>query len=412
MRIAICSLSQFSYVMEFLAVARRLSHTHDICYFLTFHCSESIRYLRAAGIHYEVLLDPEVDIRTTLINPVTAPSAYELFRDYFLRHAEWSLPHLLNALDAWKPDVVLCYVRDYAGATAAELLGIRIISFGCVPSPVRVAGVDLPYGARVSCDAGGRVMKLLWDMYRGFNVTLDDMYNRTLRRPHGLEDISDVSTLHSRTLVLLAMIRSLSNKSSVDPSYIKYVGCLSLCRPALTNGPEAAMLSKIAASRRPRVLITLGTIYVDATEWCVEALKDFSGTVIVSGGGKEIANDVLGQCNNVIARSFFTDIQRLLSLVDSVVTVASGKTVIESLAEGKPLICLPRQGEQYELALRLRSLGAGEVPCERAWHSREFVESVERVTTEDRYRRAAASLQIEVERAGGIEEVLRTIDRL
>ena len=413
MRIAICSLSQFTYVAEFIDAAQGLNEKHEVCYFLGFYCQNSIKLLQQKHLSYQVLLDERIDIKSALIDPATASSPYEIFQGSFFKHAELLLPYLLKTIKTWKPDLILSHYRDYAGMTVAEILDIPMVSLGTAGSPFRVEGIDPPYAVGVSRDTPNRVMQLLWELNHKFNKKIDKLYNEKIRQPYGLNDISGVSTLHSNQLVLLATISSLSNKSSPDPPYLKFVGPLFSSRSESKELEEVNTIARIAASPKPRIFITLGTIYVEPTQKCLEALESFSGTVVVSLGGKKgIDIGSLVQCKNVICRPFFDDFYTVLKLVDAVVTIASGKTVIESLSVGKPLICLPRQGEQYENALRLQSLGAGEIPCPKSWDSQKFAKVTEQVATEERYKKAAAVLQKEIEHSGGVEEAVKLIEAL
>lgn len=413
MRISICSLSQFTYVAEFIDAAQRLNERHEVCYFMGFFCQNSIQLLQQKQLSYKVLLDERIDIKSALIDPSTASSPYEIFQRCFFKHAELLLPKLLETIKAWKPDLIVSYYRDYAGMTVAEILGIPMVSFGTSGSPIRVEGIDPPYAVGVSRDTPNRVMQLLWKLNHEFNNKIDKVYNEKIRHPYGLNDISGVTTLHSNQLVLLATISCLSNKYSPDPRYVKFVGPLFLSRSESQEVEEADTIACIAASQKPRIFISLGTIHLEPTKKCLEALESFSGTVIVSLGGKKgIDISSLLQGKNVICRPFFNDFYTVLKLVDAVVTIASGKIVIESLSVGKPLICLPQQGEQYETALRLQSLGAGEIPCPKSWNSQKFAEVTEQVANEERYKKATAVLQAEIHESGGVDEAVKAIETL
>ena len=413
MKIAICSLSQFTYVAEFIDAAAGLNQTHDVCYFLGFYYQNSIRLLQGRQISYQVLLDEQVDIRTVLVDPAIATSPYEIFKECFFKYAELILPYLIGTLKGWKPDLILSHYRDYAGMTGAEILGVPMVSFGTAGSSFRIEGIDPPYGAKISRDEPHRIMQLFWELNRKFNKEVDRLFNEKIRHPYGLNDVYGASVMHSNKLVLLSMIPSLSNKFSPDPPHVKFVGSLFSSRSEIEEVEEVDTIACITASPKPRIFISLGTIHVEPTEKCLEALENFPGTLIVSLGGKkgiEIAS--LIQRKNVIWRPFFNDFYRVLKLVDAVVTIASGKTVLESLSVGKPLICLPRQGEQYENALRLQSLGAGEIPCPKCWDAKKFARVTEQVATEDKYSKAAPVLQAEIERSGGVDEVVKAIAAL
>nr|WP_238361128.1 nucleotide disphospho-sugar-binding domain-containing protein [Iningainema tapete] len=160
--------------------------------------------------------------------------------------------------------------------------------------------------------------------------------------------------------------------------------------------------------------MVLGTTHAELIiEKCLEALLAFPGSVIVSLGGKTVAHiSSLLKSKNVTWSPFFSDLNQVLKLVDAVITVTAPKTVLASLAVGKPLICLPQQGEQYELAYRLQSLGVGEIPCPKRWDAQAFAFITEQVATESKYIKAASILQAEIEQSGGISEVVKAIEAL
>jgi UDP:flavonoid glycosyltransferase YjiC (YdhE family) len=410
MRIAIGSLSQFTYVTDFIDAVQSLNERHEVCYFLGFYCQNSIKLLQQKNISYQVLLDEGIDIKSALIDPATAKSPYEIFQGCFFKYAELLLPDLLKTIKAWKPNLIVSHYRDYASMTVAEILDIPMVSFGTAGSPFRVKGIDPPYGVGVSRDCPERVMHIYWELNQKFNKKIDQLYNEKIRRPYGLKDISGVSSLHSNQLVLLSSISSLSNKYSPDPPYLKFVGPLFSSRLEAEEVEEVDTIACIAASPKPIIFITLGTIYVESTKKYLEALENFTGTIVVSLGGKNgIETGSFIQRKNVIWRPFFNDFYKVLKLVDAVVTIASAKTVLESLSVGKPLICLPQQGEQYETALRLQSLGAGEIPCPKCWDAKKFARVTEQVATEYKYSKAATVLQAEIERSGGVDEVVKAI---
>jgi len=411
-RIAICSLSQFTYVAEFIDAAKRLNKEHEVCYFLGFACQDSIKLLQQKRLPYQVVGDEQVDITSVLTIPALAKSTYELFKSYFFKHAELILPSLIKTFKAWEPDLVLSHWRDYAGMTAAEIIDVPMVSFGSLISPLRVEGIDPPFGAGVSRDAPKRLQQMMWKLHHKFNKRADQLYNERIRQPYGLDDVCGVSTLHSSQLVLLSTIPTLSNKYSPEPPYIKYVGPLFSGKVESVEADEADKVARIASMPKPRVLVTLGTTHVEILiEKCLEALVAFPGTLIVSLGGKKaIEIGSLLERKNLIWSFFFSDLNKVLELVNTVVTVSAPKTVLASLAVGKPLVCLPQQGEQYEIAYRLQSLGAAEVPCPRRWDSQTFVRVTEQVATEDRYRKAAAVLRADVKQSGGGDEVVRLIN--
>lgn len=405
MKVAVSSLSRYTHVAEFIDAAQVLNGRHEVRYFLGPTYAAAVKLLESRGIgHTRLLPSAQVDVTTALGTAAGAKSVFALFTDYFLRHAEMVLPNLLDALERWQPDLVLSHLRDYAGITAAEILGIPVVSFGSHGPPHREEPLDPPFGAGIARGAPERELGLMWRLQHHFDERVDAVYNKRLRQPYGLLAIRGTSTYHSRTLTLLSMIPALANRNTPEPPYIRYVGPLFSQRNRSGTPDESALLERISNMPGPRVLLSLGTTYVKPVlESCLAALEHFPGTLIASLGGDAHTRISASRRarSNLIYQPFFTNIGRVLELSDVVVTVAAGKSVMDALACGKPLVCLPQQGEQREIALALRDCGAAEVPCSRKWADDDFANAVERVASEPCYADAAGRLQQQVRQMGG-----------
>ena len=97
MKIAICSLSTFTYVAECVDAAVVLARSHDVRFMLGFRSAPAVALLERLGLAYEVLLDePPV-----LAGAAAARSTRELFTDFFFRQAEAVMPQLPARLAAW-----------------------------------------------------------------------------------------------------------------------------------------------------------------------------------------------------------------------------------------------------------------------------------------------------------------------
>lgn len=414
MKIAICSLSSFSYIANFAEVAQGLSKTHEVCYFLGFQSQPSIYFLCQKQITYKVLLDPYWKIDSVLISPTSASSTHALFQQYFIKYSQLILPYLLRELESWQPDLVGSFLRDYAGITAAEILNIPCFSFGPYCSPSRVETIDPPFGTAIDRDAPDRFKRLMWRQHYAFEEKITPFYNQHIRQPYGLSDVRGISTLHSNRLTLLEMIPSLSNKYSPEPSYIKYTGLWRSNQQPITPEAEAHLIDRIQAMPHPRVFLSLGITYAERLlEPCLQALAEFPGTVIVSLSGKTyLPLRALLELPHIVWYSFFENMDAIIRISDAVVSVGAGKTVLRCLAQGKPLICVPQQGEQWEIALALRSVGAAEIPCPRKWDAKTFVEIAKQVATEERYAQVAKRLQAEIQQCGGVEAAVKAIEAL
>jgi UDP:flavonoid glycosyltransferase YjiC (YdhE family) len=258
------------------------------------------------------------------------------------------------------------------------------------------------------------MLQLMWKFHHEFNHKVDCIYNKTIRQTQGLADIRGVSTLHSNKLILLSSILDLSNKYSPELPHVKYVGSLFSRKFESVQVDEDEQIARISSSQQPKIFVSPGTTYVKPMLGkCLKALETFSGTIIVSLGGENAREfGSLLEHKNVIWRPFFYDVNSVLKQVDAVITVTAAKTVLASIAAGKPLVCVPQQGEQYERAYMLQSLGAGEVPCPRGWDSLRFARVTEQVVMESRYAKAVSVLQANVNQSGEVDEVVRLINKL
>jgi UDP:flavonoid glycosyltransferase YjiC (YdhE family) len=408
-RIAVCSLSEFTHVSEFLDAAVYLGERHSVRFFPGFARPAATALLDGRGLAQLPCIAEGAAPEPA--DPVSLGSAAALFERYFLAHAEAVLPRLLSALQAFRPDLVLAHLRDYAGVAAAELLGVPLVSFGSHASPVRREEVDAPFGAPLDRDAPAGLRRLLWDLQRDFDARVDRIHNERIRRPHGLPDVEGTATLHSGRLVILSLIPALSSKRSPEPAFVRHVGPLFSRRGGSAGQAEAALLERIASSPRPRVFLSLGTTYVSRLmEPCLGALADFPGTLVTSGGGRVL--QAPAPMAGRLYAPFIADVDAVLEHVDAVVTVGAGKSVVEALAHGCPLVCLPQQGEQWEIALAVRSLGAGAVPCRGRFDPVAFARSTLEVATDSAYASSARTLSKELARSGGGREAAEAVEGL
>jgi UDP:flavonoid glycosyltransferase YjiC (YdhE family) len=406
-RIAVCSLSELTHVAEFLDAAELLGERHTIRFFPGFERPTATALLESRGLAGRAWVagagaEPPDD-------PGALGSAGALLERYFLAHAEAVLPRLLASLESFRPDLVLAHLRDWAGVAAAERLRVPFVSFGSHASPVRCEAVDPPFGAPLDRDAPAGMRRLMWALQRELDARLDGIHNERIRRPHGLPDVQGTSTLHSRRLVILSLVPALSSKRSAEPAYVRHVGPLFTRRASAPGEDE--LVDRIASSARPRVFVSLGTTFVAGLlERCLAALADFPGTVVASGGGR------LPHPPNTAAHAlwapFVSGVDAVLEHVDAVVTVGAGKTVVESLAHGRPLVCLPRQGEQWEIALAARRLGAAVVPCRGRFDPSAFLRGALEAATEPGYARSARALRDEIIRAGGALSAAEAVEGL
>ena len=180
------------------------------------------------------------------MEPSHSRNSERLFQGHFFRHAELALPALIEYFQRWQPDLILSHFRDFAGSTAAEYLGIPFATFGSHQSPWRIEQLDPPFGAGLDRAAPKRTLEIAWRFHHEFNNRVDTVFNSSVRRPLGLGDIKNSSTLHSNSMTLLSLPSFLSNKNSPEPAHIHFVGPQFTHRFCTPGCQERLQLSRIA----------------------------------------------------------------------------------------------------------------------------------------------------------------------
>jgi UDP:flavonoid glycosyltransferase YjiC (YdhE family) len=331
--------------------------------------------------------------------------AFALLSGYFLRHAELCLPRLLPALERWGPDLLLVHLRDYAGFAAAEKLGVPMVSFGSHTSPERVEPDDPPFGAGLGADARPGVKRLMWELQHQLDARLDGVHDERIRRPLGLAPAKGTSSMRSSRLILLGLVPALTPRCTPEPGHVRYVGPLFRGLPGKASPDERRALARLSDTPRPRVFVSLGTTYRDVCLGPVlEALRDFDGTLVVAGAVPDGPRRV--------AREMFTDVDTVHALVDAVVTTGSGKTVMAALCHGRPMVCVPQQGEQREIAWSLTASGAAALACPRRFDPMRFSRAVTEVASSHAHAEAARGLGRSIDQAHGLARARAAIEEL
>jgi MGT family glycosyltransferase len=86
-----------------------------------------------------------------------------------------------------------------------------------------------------------------------------------------------------------------------------------------------------------------------------------------------------------------------------VITHAGINTVLESLAEGVPLVCMPLGNDQPGVASRVAMHGAGVVVSPRKANARRLHAAVRTILEDESYRIAARKLQTAILQIDGLE---------
>jgi zeaxanthin glucosyltransferase len=167
---------------------------------------------------------------------------------------------------------------------------------------------------------------------------------------------------------------------------------------------------------RPVIYASLGTLQ-NGSEAIFRTIADAcagldSQLLISLGGGLDPAR--LGKLAGDPLVAHFAPQLEILKRAALVITHAGLNTVLESLAEGVPLVAVPLANDQPGVAARFKARGAGVVVPRRKLNSARLRKAVTLVLQDARYREAAQALQRAIRQLNGpgraadlIEQVLK-----
>ena len=154
---------------------------------------------------------------------------------------------------------------------------------------------------------------------------------------------------------------------------------------------------------RPLIYASLGT-FQNGSETIFKTIADacagLDAQLLISlGGGLDPAS--LGELAGAPLVVRFAPQLEILKRAALVITHAGMNTVLESLAEGVPLVAVPLGNDQPGVAARLKAGGAGVVVSRRRLNPTRLREAVTLVLQDGRYREAAQNLQRAIRQIDG-----------
>jgi MGT family glycosyltransferase len=156
---------------------------------------------------------------------------------------------------------------------------------------------------------------------------------------------------------------------------------------------------------RPLAFASLGTLQNRAQEifrMIAEACASLPVQLVISlGGGLE--PEQLGPLSGDPLVVSYAPQLEIVKRAAVVITHAGINTVLESLAEGVPLVCMPLGNDQPGVASRVAMHGAGVVVSPRKANARRLHAAVRTVLEDESYRIAARKLQTAILQIDGLE---------
>ena len=123
---------------------------------------------------------------------------------------------------------------------------------------------------------------------------------------------------------------------------------------------------------------------------------------MILSAGANLSGESLGPAPaNFIVRNHVPQLE-VLRRAAAFVTHGGMNSVSESLYHGVPLVVVPQMSEQAMVGRRVEELGAGLYVAREDVTADRLRESVQRLLTEDQFRRQAARVRESFQNAGGV----------
>lgn len=146
---------------------------------------------------------------------------------------------------------------------------------------------------------------------------------------------------------------------------------------------------------RPLIYASLGTLQNQSREkfqMIAGACAELDVQLVMSLGGG-LDREQLGPLRGDPLVVNYAPQLQIIKRAALVITHAGLNTVLESLAEGVPMVCIPLGNDQPGVAARVKARGAGIVVHPRRVNAKRLRSAVSAVLEDDSYRRAARKIQ-------------------
>lgn len=163
---------------------------------------------------------------------------------------------------------------------------------------------------------------------------------------------------------------------------------------------------------RPLIFASLGTLQNQSREKfriIAEACAPLGVQLVMSLGGG-LDREQLGDLSGDPLVVNYAPQLEIVKRASVVITHAGLNTVLESLSEGVPLVCIPLGNDQPGVAARVKAHGAGLVVPPRRVNPGRLRAAVQAVIENDSYRRAARKIQAAIAEVDGLNRAADIIE--
>jgi zeaxanthin glucosyltransferase len=304
-------------------------------------------------------------------------------------------------------DAMLIDEADMSG-NVAEHLGLPFLSIAFFPPLIKDDRIPpFCFGWQAGQDPLSRLRNRLgMRLLSRFASPIYAVVNRQ-RRAWGLPPLNHSTDALSPLAQITQLPKALEFETTGTPANLYYTG------PFVDDQQRPPVdFPWHRLDWRPLVYASLGTLQNGSDRIFRTIAEACSGQnlqlVLSLGGGLDPAHLGTLPGDPLVVR--YAPQLQILKRAAAVITHAGLNTVLESLAEGVPMVAIPQGNDQPGVAARIAAKGAGIVIPNRKLTTHRLRNAIRSVLEEETYRTAARSLQIAMAQVDGLETAANLIE--
>lgn len=368
----------------------------------------------AAGLEFAPIgasESPEGSTRALFarLGELSGPAAFRATLAHFQQATRLVLRDGPPALRQLGVDALVIDQTSFGGASIAQALDLPFVSVSCalllnqepdVP-PVNTGWRYRPvWWARLRNQLGYAV---LGQLARPIREIVADYRQRM-----GLPRLSDPSQAYSQLLQLCQQPAALDFPRRQLPDCLHFTGPLT--NPA---SRERAEFPWARLTGQPLIYASMGTIQnrqLGMFETIAAACRRLDAQLVIALGGGCRPEDLPPLPGSPLVVGFAPQLD-LLQRASLTITHAGLNTVLESLAQGVPMVAIPIANDQPGVAARVAWSGCGAVVPLKQLSEERLRQAIDRVRQDGSARHNAQRLQLEIQRSGGVQRAADLVEQ-
>jgi MGT family glycosyltransferase len=409
-RIGVICFPGIGHLNPFTALGLALQERgHEVVFF---GIADVESRVRAAGLEFSLIGSRDYPPGTLrkLDEQLNELRGLAVFRFTVERVKNTAIMVLRDAPDALRKAEVDAMIIDQAdfGGSVADYLGLPFASVSVLPPFIKDNRVPpFFFGWPARYDLIGRLrnefgMRLLSAIASPIYRTVNQR-----RNAWGLKEFKRREEALSQIVQIAQLPRALEFEGCPQPADLHYTGHFRFDRkrPAVDFPWERL-------DGRPLVYASLGTLQNGSREAfriIATGCANLDVQLVISLGGGLSTDGFQNLPGRPIVVEFAPQLE-LLKRASVVITHAGLNTVLESIAEGKPMVAIPIGNDQPGVAARVVAKGAGIVVPRRTLTPKKVENAVRAVLENDRYRQAACAIQQSIQHIDGAALAAKIIE--